>query len=39
MQFDREFEIPLDRPDARVVVRTGGHPVQHYVAIESWMQT
>jgi hypothetical protein len=33
MQFDREFDIPLDRADARVVVRIGGRPVNTYAVL------
>jgi hypothetical protein len=33
MQFDREFDIPLDRADARILVRTGGRPVTEYAVL------
>jgi hypothetical protein len=33
MQFDREFDIPLDRADARILVRTGGRPVKEYAVL------
>lgn len=33
MQFDYEFEIPLTRADARVLVRMGGRPVQEYAVM------
>ncbi len=42
MRFDREFEIPLDRADARILVRTGGRPMHEYAVMlqlllgESW---
>jgi hypothetical protein len=33
MQFDREFDIPLDRADARILLRTGGRPVGAYAVL------
>jgi hypothetical protein len=33
MQFDREFDIPLDRADARIPVRAGGCPVKEYAVL------
>jgi hypothetical protein len=33
MRFDREFVIPLERPDARVLVRTGGRPATVYAVL------
>ncbi len=33
MQFDREFAIPLDRVDARVLVRVGGRPATDYAVL------
>lgn len=33
MHFDHEFEIPLHRADARIVVRMGGRPLREYAAM------
>lgn len=33
MRFDHEFEIPLSRADARILVRMGGRPVQEYAVM------
>jgi hypothetical protein len=33
MRFHHEFEIPLSRPDARILVRVGGRPVQEYAVM------
>lgn len=33
MDFDREWLVPLDRADARVLVRQGGRPVAEYAVV------
>jgi hypothetical protein len=33
MRFDQEFEIPLSRPDGRILVRTGGRPIKEYAVM------
>ncbi len=44
MHLDREFVIPLDRGDARVLVRTGGRPATDYAVllqleVQGWWRT
>jgi hypothetical protein len=33
MDFDREWIVPLERSDARILVRHGGHPLTSYAAM------
>ncbi len=33
MEFDREWVVPLEREDARILVRHGGRPVIRYAAM------
>lgn len=33
MEFDREWVVPLEREDARLLVRHGGRPLTHYAAM------
>ncbi|HTR72945.1 MAG TPA: hypothetical protein VMG80_05050 [Solirubrobacteraceae bacterium] len=33
MEFDREWIVPFEREDARILVRHGGRPVTHYAAM------
>ncbi|MEJ7894525.1 MAG: hypothetical protein WKF94_17985 [Solirubrobacteraceae bacterium] len=33
MEFDREWLVPLEREDARILVRRGGRPITDYAAM------
>jgi hypothetical protein len=33
MEFDREWIVPLEREDARILVRHGGKPMTSYAAM------
>jgi Ser/Thr protein kinase RdoA (MazF antagonist) len=33
MEFDREWIVPLEREDARILVRHGGRPMTRYAAM------
>ncbi len=33
MEFDREWVVPLEREQARILVRHGGRPMTHYAAM------
>jgi Ser/Thr protein kinase RdoA (MazF antagonist) len=33
MEFEREWTVPLEREDGRILVRHAGRPVAHYAAM------